>query len=522
MSEELYTREADQVEVRSAEERIIEFRAVPYMQPQIVSDGGAPYKEQFARGAFSDVRAENVKLYWRHGEPVGRILQLREKADGLYGTAKFSDTTAGRDAWTLAKDGVEQGVSVGFRAIQDEWSPDRSLVTRVKAGLKEISTTDRPAYQGADILATREEVTPPIEEKEKTMSDTVETVPTSAPVVEADVRVDEVIERVAAVETAITTLAEKRTNNAAPLFRSFGEYVQARVRGEEKAEMLFRTVATNSLGENSGVNPETWLGNIYGLVNKGRPVANAFGIAPLPATGMSLHWPTVTSMPIVGEQDPEMEEIASHKFTITDNSASIKTYAGGGQLSRQVIDRSAPNYVTAVMSAFAAAYGKTTETAFLTAITAAATDSDALAANTFAGFLEGITNAAADIYDESGLTADLIVASGDVWRLMASLTATDGRPALTVSGAGVNVGGTANIASLSGSFAGLPVIYSHAATSGTLLVASTDAAKFHESAGAPLEIMNDDASTLKRGIGVYGYGLSVAYQPTAIRAVALD
>lgn len=518
MSDELIQREADAIEIRSADERIIEFRAVPYDKPTDV--GG--YKEQFVRGSFAGTDPARVKLYWRHGEPVGRVLQLREKADGLYGTAKFSDTTAGRDAWTLAKDGVEHGVSVGFRALEDSWSADGSTVTRVKADLVEISTTDRPAYTGADILATREEVTPPIEEKEKTMSDTVETVPTSAPVVEADGRVDEVIERVAAVETAITTLAEKRTNVAAPLFRSFGDYVQARVRGDEKAEMLFRTVATNSLTENAGVNPETWMSNIYGLVNKGRPVASAFGIAPLPATGMSIHWPTVSALPIVGEQDPEMEEIASHKFTITDNSASIKTFAGGGQLSRQVIDRSAPNYVNAIMSAFAAAYGKTTETDFVAAITAAATDSAGLSANTFAGFLDGIVNAAADIYDESGLTGDLIVASGDVWRLMASLVATDGRPALTVAGTGVNVGGSANVAGLTGNFAGFPVIYSHAATAGTLLVASSDAAKFHESAGAPLEIMNDDAATLKRGIGVYGYGLSVAYQPTAIRAIALD
>ena len=516
-SEPMEYREAANIEVRSVEERIIEFRAVPYDKPTDV--GG--YKEQFTRGSFAGTNPASVKLYWRHGEPVGRVLQLREKADGLYGTAKFSDTTAGRDAWTLAKDGVEHGVSVGFRALEDSWSADGSTVTRVKADLVEISTTDRPAYKGADILATREEATPPIEEKEKTMSDTVETVPTSAPVVD-DARVDEVIERVAAVETAITTLAEKRTTSAAPLFRSFGDYVQARVRGDEKAEMLFRTVATNSLTENTGVNPETWLTNIYGLVNKGRPVASAFGIAALPASGMSIHWPSVTAMPIVGEQDPEMEEIASHKFTITDNSASIKTFAGGGTLSRQVIDRSAPNYVNAVMRAFAAAYGKTTETDFVAAITAAATDSDGLAANTFAGFLEGITNAAADIYDESGLSAEFIVASGDVWRLMASLVATDGRPALTVAGQGVNVGGSANIAGLSGNFAGLPVIYSHAATAGTLLVASSEAAKFHESAGAPLEIMNEDASTLKRGIGVYGYGLSVAYQPTAIRAIALD
>lgn len=518
MSEEIITRDADSLEIRSEEERIIEGRAVPYNKPTNV--GG--YKEQFVKGAFDGVDPAAVKLYWRHGEPVGRVLQLREKADGLYFTAKFSDTTSGRDAWTLAKDGVEQGVSVGFRAVEDSWSNDRSLVTRVKAALVEISTTDRPAYAGAAVLATREESTNP-QKEETPMSDTPVETP-AAPVVAdvKDARVDEVMERMASVESAITVITEKRSNTPAPLFRSFGEYVQARVRGEESAELVYRSIADNTLATNDGVNPETWLSNVYGLVNKGRPVAAAFGIAPLPATGMTIHWPTVTSMPVVGEQDPEGEEIASNAFTIEDNSATIKTYAGGGKITRQLVDRSAPSYVDQIMRAFAAAYGKTTETAFVAAITAAATDSDALAANTFAGFLEGITAAAADIYDESGLTADLIVASGDVWRLMASLTASDGRPALTVSGTGVNVGGSANIATLSGSFAGLPVIYSHAATTGTLLVASTDAAKFHESAGAPLEIMNDDASNLKRGIGVYGYGLPVAYQPTAIRAVALD
>lgn len=518
MSDEIITREADSLEIRSEEERIIEGRAVPYNAPTPI--GG--FKEQFQKGAFDGTDPASVKLYWRHGEPVGRVLQLREKPDGLYFTAKFSDTTAGRDAWTLAKDGVENGVSVGFRAVEDSWSPDRSLVTRVKAKLVEISTTDRPAYAGAAVLATREETTN--EEKEETpMSDlTVET--PAAPVVAdvKDARVDEVMERMASVENALTTITETRSVKSQPLFRSFGEYVQARVRGDESADMLFRSIADNDLATNDGVNPETWLGNVYGLVNKGRPVASAFGIAPLPAKGMTMHWPTVTSMPTVGVQDPEGEEISSNAFTIEDNHASIVTYAGGGSITRQLVDRSAPGYIDQIMRAFAAAYGKTTETAFVAKLVDQATASDALDANTFAGFLEGIVNACGDVYDDSGLTADLIIASGDVWRLMASLVATDGRPALTVSGTGVNVGGNANIATLSGSFAGLPVIYSHAATTGTLLVASTDAAKFHESAGAPLEIMNDDAATLKRGIGVYGYGLSVAYQPTAIRSVALD
>lgn len=518
MSEEIITREADSLEIRSEEERIIEGRAVPYNKPADV--GG--YKEQFVKGSFDGVDASSVKLYWRHGEPVGRVLSLREKADGLYFTAKFSDTTSGRDAWTLAKDGVEQGVSVGFRALEDSWSNDRKLVTRVKASLVEISTTDRPAYKGAAVLAVREESTN--QEKEETpMSDT--SVETPAAPVAADVkdaRVDEVMERMASVESALTTITETRSTKSQPLFRSFGEYVQARVRGDENAEMLYRAIADNTLANNDGVNPETWLGNVVGLVNKGRPVAAAFGIAPLPEKGMNLHWPLVTSMPIVGEQDPEGEEIASNAFTIEDQTASVKTYAGGGSITRQLVDRSAPGYVDQIMRAFAAAYGKTTETAFVAKIIAEATPSTGLAANTFAGFLEGIVNGCGDIYDESGLTADLIVASGDVWRLMASLTATDGRPALTVSGAGVNVGGTANIATLAGTFAGLPVLYSHAAAAGTLLVASTDAAKFHESAGAPLEIMNDDAATLKRGIGVYGYGASVAYQPAAIRSIALD
>lgn len=511
-------REASSIIVRSAEERIIEGRAVPYMTPTKV--GG--YLEQFARGAFEGTDPASVKLYWRHGEPVGRILQLREKPDGLYFTAKFSDTTSGRDAWTLAKDGVEQGVSVGFRAVQDAWSADKTLVTREKASLVEISTTDRPAYAGAAVLATREEEsTPTTEESEPAMDASTESNATAVDV--RDARVEDILERTAAIETALTQLSEKReATPAAPLFRSFGEYAIARAQGDEKAELMFRAISEASTAEVAATSllTDTWLDRIRGIVNHGRPTVTAFGTAPLPASGLKLHWPTVTQMPTVASQDLEDDLISSTKMIIEDAEASIVLYAGGGRLSRKLIDRTSPSYVNTLLVAMAAAYGKTTEGAFLAEVLDQAAVSDAFGGSTASHFVEGIANAAADIYDETGFSADFVAVSRDVFTSWAALSAGD-RPVFSLTAGGQNVIGGVNIAGLSGSFANIPVLMIPQATTGTVLVASREGAKFHESAGAPLQLTNDKVDTLQRDIAVYGYGLSAVYAPAAIRSVAL-
>lgn len=511
MSLEIRTN-AERLEVRNEEQRIISGRAVPY---GVASDIGG-YFEEFRSGAFEGSDPAKVMLYWRHKEPVGRVLRLREQEDGLYFDAQFSDTTAGRDAWILARDGVESGVSIAFYPDSDEWSPDRSRVVRSRVRLEHIATTDRPAHPDAGITETREQLKeePPMSDHENTGQ--------AMPETRADSRVDEVLERQAALEKAVNHLAETRTGGGSQSqFRSFGEYFKARVAGDSAAEIEFRALAENTIAENTGVDPQNWSTRVYGLINRNRPVISAFGVETLPASGMTDTWPIITAMPTVGIQAAENDPVASDKFTIEPVTKNIKTFAGGAGISRQAVDRSSPDYINQLALAMSAVYGKKTEQDFVAELISNATASDAFGGSTFGDIVEGIVNAMADIYEESEFAGNLVVVSRDVFTLWSSLVATDGRGLFNVDGTGINTLGRLNLQGLSASLANIPVLMSTNAAAGTVLVASTDAAKFKQASGAPFEITSDDPETLARGYAVYGYGLSAVYQPGAVRSVAL-
>ena len=74
-------------------------------------------------GAFTKTLAkgwERVKILALHNDcwlPIGRPLELREDANGLFLSAKVSDTTLGRDVKTLLKDGVLNELSIGYDPV---------------------------------------------------------------------------------------------------------------------------------------------------------------------------------------------------------------------------------------------------------------------------------------------------------------------------------------------------------------------------------------------------------------------
>ena len=137
-------------EVRlDAETREVSGIAVPYGQ---VADIG-PYKEQFVAGAIRSI--EDVKLFWQHSEPIGKIIEGRDTEEGFEIRAKISDTPRGNEAYTLLKDNVINKFSIGFMPV--EQTRDKDLVTRTLVSLKEISLVSFPAFSGASVAEVREE-----------------------------------------------------------------------------------------------------------------------------------------------------------------------------------------------------------------------------------------------------------------------------------------------------------------------------------------------------------------------------
>lgn len=151
-----------ELEIRSAAKggdgRTVEGIAVPYGRAQRID---STLVEQFARGAFAhQLNAPNrVRFSREHvqlgGALIGKAIELREDAAGLWGAWRVSATRAGDETLELLKDGVLDELSVGFRDRQNRRLQD-GTIERVKADLFEVSVVMAGAYgRGALVSAVR-------------------------------------------------------------------------------------------------------------------------------------------------------------------------------------------------------------------------------------------------------------------------------------------------------------------------------------------------------------------------------
>lgn len=163
MTETLTRAFAPELEIRAAAKggdgRTVEGICVPYDRPQRID---STLVEQFARGAFAaqSNAAHRVKFAREHlaygGALIGRAVELRDDAAGLWGAFRVSATPAGDETLELLRDGVLDELSIGFATRQDRREPD-GTITRVKAHLIEVSAVLAGAYgRGATVSAVRE------------------------------------------------------------------------------------------------------------------------------------------------------------------------------------------------------------------------------------------------------------------------------------------------------------------------------------------------------------------------------
>lgn len=140
---------------------------VPYEREARVSDGGPFYWETFARGAFAEDIAGRggnfgrVKFLYQHDHrnPLGRAVELRDDAAGVYGAFRISATSRGDEVLEMLRDGTLDAFSVGFAAVEptlDAPIPSDLRVRRHKALLRETSVVTFAAYEDAAVAGVRE------------------------------------------------------------------------------------------------------------------------------------------------------------------------------------------------------------------------------------------------------------------------------------------------------------------------------------------------------------------------------
>jgi HK97 family phage prohead protease len=115
--------------------------------------GGEPdeYGDVIVKGAFLEsLTRRSPKHLYEHGEPIGKTLEIHEDDKGLVGRWSIVDTTAGTDAYKLAKAGVLDSMSIGYMPVDFEYREDGVRLLK-KIDLFEVSSVAIPANRHAVI-----------------------------------------------------------------------------------------------------------------------------------------------------------------------------------------------------------------------------------------------------------------------------------------------------------------------------------------------------------------------------------
>lgn len=112
-----------------------------------------------AQGAFTKSLMEREpKVLWQHDmrKPVGKVLEAREDAKGLYVKVKLATKTSlGADAYEYMKAGVIDRLSIGFRTKFAEYDSENDIRTIKEVELFEFSLVTIPANDMAEVTGVK-------------------------------------------------------------------------------------------------------------------------------------------------------------------------------------------------------------------------------------------------------------------------------------------------------------------------------------------------------------------------------
>lgn len=476
-------------EIREAntEERTLSGVAVPFDQE--IEVGGI--KERFERGAIKSV--DNVKLFYGHKMPIGKVTRGEDTDDGFVVEAKISETPNGDEVLTLMRDGVLNKMSVGFAPVKDR--KEEGVVVREEVDLKEISIVAFPAYSNADVLSVREE-TDSQPNKEAQMSEE-----TNNEIVEVRGQLEDLSREIATLREAAPAAPK------APSFATYGDFVKAVVRGDEEAVEMTRAYAGAVVSEEGpdSIGRDAWSNEALLLVDHGRPSLNAFRKSGLPEAGLNIDWPQVSTNTLdVDVQAAQGDTLVFGKLSLATMTSPVKTVGGWTDISRQTIERSSVAYVDAAFRAMAIEYGKQTNGMFIENLEAGTYETADATAGTAEAVVDAVADAAISIYTAAGGRPQFILVSPDNYKMLATLFAVDGRP-IVGGDSPVNNIGSSNIPGLSANILGLPVVVDPALQEGSMYIANSEAIVTWEAGGAPYRLSDEDITNLTSQFSIYGY-----------------
>src|ERR1700710_1055678 len=109
-------------------------------------------------GAFREsLTVRKPKMLWQHdtGELIGMWDAATETEKGLYVKGRFADTPRGNEAYTLAKMGALDSMSIGYSTLDYEYDPKTNVRTLKQLELWEVSLVTFPMNEKATITTVK-------------------------------------------------------------------------------------------------------------------------------------------------------------------------------------------------------------------------------------------------------------------------------------------------------------------------------------------------------------------------------
>jgi hypothetical protein len=227
------------------------------------------------------------------------------------------------------------------------------------------------------------------------------------------------VEPVAAPEVAAPVQASRPAYYTAP--RSpivdkvsyLEHYLKASILHDEDSRQYVKA-ADNTTSTAPGMIPTPQSTNVVNaLANADRGMIDAISRETLVSEGMTFEIPRVTAVPTVSPID-ENDAIADTSLSATFLSVAVQPFKGRAISTVELIDRSRPEYLTALLQNLEFAYAKATDE-YVTLGIYNDGSSSAQAANTAAGFIGYTSKACADVYGSSLGFARSLVVSPTQW-----------------------------------------------------------------------------------------------------------
>jgi hypothetical protein len=263
-------------------------------------------------------------------------------------------------------------------------------------------------------------------------------------------------------------------------------------RAAHRLEAVERTPATTLTSDIAGLSPPQHVAQIFQVINDRRDLVEAAGIK-VNLNRLTVTYPQLDATPVVAVQATQKTEAGNTGMDVSMVTKTASTYLGGGNLSWQAIEFSDPSAFDLWFRAIAADYALKTETDAATIVSASAfLNNIASPIATTASFAQTMTAVGAgyaEVYANSGRTANAIIMAPDRFGYLLGLTSDALTQFVSVGQAGIGP---------------LRVIVSRGLNAGEMIVGDMDGLLVAENEGAPVRMFVSEPAIAGVEVGLVG------------------